>query len=152
MYYFIQVQKDSPNLTVDDNFDHSIIKLPPGSDYMKVLCSNVIRKELDEFNRKNIFSPASFSVYEDNFYYSFAICDGDYFSYSFICYLFFVNPSEVIEFSNSFTSDPDLQFKLRLVLQDVIDKFSFDPSFKISAIEVLDLIEDLVSVNHNFEK
>lgn len=148
MYYLIQVAKDSPTWTLNETFDHAIIDVDSGSDYTKVLCSNIIRKELDDFNRNDIFSPESFSVYEDNFYYSCAICNGDYYSYTFSCYLFFTKSSEVIDFQNSFSSDAAIQFKLHFALQDVISKFSFDPSFKISAVEVLDMIEHLVSVNH----
>lgn len=149
MHYLIQVSKDSPTWTVNETFDHAIVDVDSCSDYTKVLCSDIIRKELGDFNRKNIFSPESFSVYEDNFYYACAICDGGYYSYTFSCYLFFTKSSEVIDFQNSFSSDAAIQFKLHLALQDVISKFSFDPSFEISAIEVCDMIEHLVSVNHN---
>ena len=114
MHFFIQVSKDSPTATINENFDHAIVDYDSSSDYLKVFCSDVIKKELDSFNRKNIFSPESFSVYEDSFYFSSAMCHGSFYSYTFDCFLYFDSSSEVIEFANSFVSDPVIQFYLHL--------------------------------------
>lgn len=142
MYFLIQVSQDAPNSTVNENFDHLIIPSDRVPDFQDIFLSQVIRQHLFNFNRKNIFSPDTFSVYEDTTFFSSAMCEGDYYSYSFSCYRYFDQPFEVVEFANSFVSDSFFQYMLHIHLQDVIDHFSSIPSYAVSALDIKELIED----------